>query len=316
MYGSAPEASYLLVRTENGSSEYLVEEYNWVSGAEYADSMGADVINSSLGYSLFDNSAMDHSYSDMNGRTTPVSRGAAIAARKGIIISNSAGNSGDDDWFRILAPSDADSILTVGAVDTLGIIAAFSSRGSSYDGRVKPEVCAVGKGTIGQVGNGGLLRCSGTSCSSPIIAGMAACLWQSVPEANAWQVRKAIIESSNRYNNPDSAYGYGIPDFLLARLILNSEIQIQHDLTYIKLFPIPIVDFAYLTVSLPWLTSDKTGTINLFDLNGRVLISEERIISPDLNIIPFTAPANLEKGFYIMRLTVEGRNYDVSFIKF
>lgn len=315
IYGSAPDASFILVRTENGSSEYLVEEYNWVSGSEYADSLGVDVINSSLGYYKFDDPTQDHHYSDMNGTTTPVSRGAAMAARKGILVTNSAGNEGDDDWFRIIAPADADSILAIGAVDTFGIIAGFSSRGPSADGRVKPDVTAVGKGTFGQYQEGNIFSCNGTSCSAPIIAGLAACLWQSVPDANAMQIRNAIIKSSNRFEYPDSAYGYGIPDFILARIFLDSENNPQNDLTDIKLFPNPVTDLTYLSLELPWLTSAKNGVIELYDLNGSKISSMEKTFGPGENIIPLTYPPLLEKGYYFLQLTIDGRNYSVSFIK-
>jgi hypothetical protein len=251
----------------------------------------------------------------MNGKTTPVTKGATIAARKGILVSNSAGNEGDNEWFRIIAPADADSILTVGAVDTLGIIANFSSRGPSFDGRIKPDVCAVGKGTIGQYQSGGPYRCNGTSCSAPIIAGLAACLWQSTPNATAMQVRNAIIKSSNRFENPDSVYGYGIPDFIYAHLLLDNSVNSGNGLTNIKLFPNPVEDFAYLIVDLPWLTAEKFGTIDIYDLHGRKIISEENSFSPDTNILSVSSPVKLEKGFYILRLAIENRYYDASFIK-
>jgi hypothetical protein len=315
MYGSAPEANYILVRTENTFSEFLVEEYNWVAGAEYADSLGADVINSSLGYSLFDYAEQDHLYSDLNGRTTPAAIGASTAARKGILVCNSAGNAGDNEWFHILTPADADSILTVGAVNESKNIAGFSSRGPSFDGRIKPDVCAVGAGTAAQYAAGSIFKCNGTSCSSPIIAGMAACLWQSVPEANAMQIRNAILKSSDRFEHPDSVYGYGIPDFLYSRLLLNSELSVQNDLTYIELFPLPVTEIAYFLVKLPWLTSEKTGTVSIFNLNGQKLTAEEYTFNSELTLFPISAPLGLEKGYYILRLSIEGRNYDVSFIK-
>jgi serine protease AprX len=316
MYSSAPEASYVLVRTENGSSENIVEEYNWVSGAEYADSLGVDVINSSLGYYNFDDPRQDHSYSDMDGKTTPVSRGTSLAARKGILVSNSAGNEGDNSWYHITAPADADSILAVGAVDTLGIIAGFSSRGPSADARIKPDICAVGKGTVGQYQPDKILLCNGTSCSSPIIAGLAACLWQSEPNASAMQIRKAIIESSNRFENPDSLYGYGIPDFIVAGIILDSSLNDKSDLSEIKLFPNPIHEYAYMVAHFPWLTSEKTGTIEILDINGRSIFSEERVFSPQKEIIPVQYVSNLEKGFYMLHLIVDNRNFDAPFIKF
>ncbi|MGD2034574.1 MAG: S8 family serine peptidase, partial [Bacteroidales bacterium] len=216
IYGTAPGAAYALIRTEDTGSEYLIEEYNWVCGAEYADSLGADVINSSLGYYLFDDQDQDHSFSDLNGSVTPVSIGAGIASSKGMIVVTSAGNTGDDPWLRIIAPGDAFNVLTVGAVDSEKNLAVFSARGPSSDGRVKPDICARGLGTFTQLPDGRIAGCDGTSCSAPVISGMVACLWQSNRNASALEVMESVRKSSSQYLFPDSLYGYGIPDFMLA----------------------------------------------------------------------------------------------------
>ena len=147
MVGTAPKADYWLIRTEDGDSECLIEELNWVSGAEFADSLGADVINSSLGYTTFDDPTLDHSYEDMDGNTTPVTIGADMAVSKGMIVVNSAGNSGGSFWQYIGAPADGDSVFSIGAVDGLGNYAYFSSTGPTYDGRMKPNVVAQGQGS-------------------------------------------------------------------------------------------------------------------------------------------------------------------------
>lgn len=212
LLGASPSSDFALIRTEKGSSEYLVEEYNWVSGAEFADSLGVDIINSSLGYSEFDDSTQNHLYEDLNGYTTPITKGALIAARKGILIVNSAGNSGDDPWYYITAPGDADSILTIGAVNFEKEITNFSSRGPTADGRIKPDVCAVGLVTRSQSDVGAINTCSGTSCSAPLITGLAACLLSANPGVSAEDIRHAIIQSSSQNSNPDNDYGYGIPD--------------------------------------------------------------------------------------------------------
>ncbi|MBN2487091.1 MAG: S8 family serine peptidase [Bacteroidales bacterium] len=314
MHGSATGASYILVRTENGSSEHLVEEYNWVAGAEFADSMGADIINSSLGYYHFDFAKNNHSYADMDGKTTPVTRGAAMAARKGILVVNSAGNEGDNEWLHIIAPADADSILAVGAVDTLGLITPFSSRGFSSDGRVKPDVCAVGRGTIGQISAGNLYSCSGTSCSAPIIAGLAACLWQSVPGASTYQLRNAIVQSSNRYTFPDNAYGYGLPDFAMAKALL-SAMPASEGLTSVGFFPNPVTNVAVLQINMPWIDSDKMAVLEIFDLYGREILIRKKLISPSGTIFPVHETQFLAKGFYFLRVSLEGRNYCLSFVK-
>ena len=215
--GSAPDAAYWLFRTEDGASETHVEEYNWLAAAEFSDSVGVDVINSSLGYSLFDGSTYSYSYEDMDGNTTIITRAADLAASKGILVVTSAGNQGQKPWRYITAPADGDSVLTVGAVDGSESYASFSSKGPAYDGRTKPDVAAQGKGMALIHSNGNIFDTgSGTSYSSPIVAGLAACLWQANPSAGNMDVLQAIQRSASQYQNPDDLMGYGIPDFYRA----------------------------------------------------------------------------------------------------
>ncbi len=222
LVGTAPHADYLLLRSEYGAAELIIEEYDWAEAAEFADSAGADVINSSLSYTAFDDSTQDHTYSDLNGDLTPVTRAADMAASRGMVVCNSAGNYGDGSWFFIGAPADADSILSVGGVDSVGTYVTFSSKGPSADGRVKPDVAAQAFQTyVAELFNAGAIAGNGTSFSSPIIAGMAACLWQCRPSATNMQVIDAIRMSASQFSNPDSLLGYGIPDFQQACNILS-----------------------------------------------------------------------------------------------
>lgn len=218
--GSCPDASFILLRTEDAASEYLIEEFNWAMGAEYADSCGTDVISSSLSYTTFDLPTQDHSYSEMDGNTTIISRAADIAAKKGILVVTSAGNDGGSAWKYIGAPADADSVLAVGAVNTSGIIAGFSSYGPTTDKRIKPDVVGMGVSTVLSNSGGGLSQASGTSFSTPVIAGLASCLWQLFPEVNGYQLIQALRESSDRFSKPEEQYGYGIPDMRKAYSIL------------------------------------------------------------------------------------------------
>jgi len=221
MIGTAPKAKYWLLRSEDGGSEYIIEEYNWVSAAEYADSVGADVINSSLGYTDFWDAAQSHTYSDMDGNTTPCTKGADMAAKKGILVVNSLGNEGSNSWYYLSAPSDGDSVMGIGAVDDSGNYASFSSHGPSYDGRVKPDVAAQGSGVcVANPDSEGFVFSGGTSFSSPIMAGMSACLWQANPSMNNMQIADAIRQSASQYSSPDEMLGYGIPDFIIANNIL------------------------------------------------------------------------------------------------
>lgn len=210
--GAATSAEYYLMRSEESEHESQKEMDNLVVALEKADSLGANIFSVSLGYAMFDN-YNDLTYSDLDGKTTRCSRAATIAARKGMLVCVAAGNEGDDSWHYISAPADADSILTVGAVNTSKQIASFSSYGPSADGRIKPDVCAVGKSTCLITPPDYIIRSNGTSYATPLIAGMAACIWSALPNENAMQIRERIIRSSDRYTNPSTnRYGYGIPD--------------------------------------------------------------------------------------------------------
>lgn len=223
--GSSPEAKYFLLRTEDVSSEQIIEEYNWVLGAEYADSAGVDVISSSLGYTTFDDPAFNHTYADMNGNTTIISRMADLAAKKGMLVVISAGNEGDDPWKYIGAPADGDSVLSVGAVNSSGLIAGFSSFGPTGDGQIKPDVVSLGAGTTVSSIGGTASTNSGTSFSGPNMAGLATCLWQLFPEFNNWKIITTLRKSSDRFETPAEQYGYGLPDMKKAVGLLLGDIS-------------------------------------------------------------------------------------------
>jgi len=211
--GAAPQAQYYLMRSEEALTESPKEMDNFIAALETADSLGVNVFSASLGYFYFDNSEWDLTQNQLDGVSTRISCAATIAARKGMLLCIAAGNEGTSSWRKIDFPADADSILTVGAVTTDSIIASFSAYGPSADGRVKPEVCAVGAGTTLISPNGNIIKSNGTSFATPLLAGMAAALWSALPEENAMQIRERIIRSADRYDNPDMGqYGYGIPD--------------------------------------------------------------------------------------------------------
>lgn len=211
--GAATQAHYYLMRTEEYDTESPKELDNWVSAIELADSLGIQITSTSLGYSEFDNEAYNFTYADMDGVSNRGSRAATIAARKGMLVVVAAGNEGNKAWKYITAPADADSILTVGAVNHQGAVAAFSSYGPTWDGRVKPEACAVGWGTaLVNPNDGAVAWSNGTSFACPLLAGLAACLWSALPDESAMQIRERIIRSADRLNTPDDHYGYGIPD--------------------------------------------------------------------------------------------------------
>ena len=211
--GVAPEAEYLLVRCEDERTESLAEEDYWASAAEYADSCGVDIINSSLGYHGFDDASMNHHYYEQDGNTALISRTASMCADKGIVCVNSAGNDGMGAWKKINFPADAKDILTVGSINEQGTNAAFSAVGPTADGRIKPDVMAYGSPTCVITGRGSIINDNGTSFSSPLIAGMVACLWQALPHKTAKQIIKLVRLAGNNQQHPDNVFGYGVPDF-------------------------------------------------------------------------------------------------------
>jgi hypothetical protein len=215
--GTAPEASYLLYRTEDASSEYRIEEFNWLLAAERADSAGADVINSSLGYNNFDDKSMSYTYEQMDGNTAYVTQAADMAAAVGMLVVTSAGNEGRGKWKYITAPADADSVLTVGAVDSKGSYAEFSSKGNTPDGRTKPDVVAKGAATTVVSPGNRVTVSNGTSFSSPLMAGFATSLWQAYPKLNNMEVIDILRRSGSQAQKPDSLLGYGIPDYERAK---------------------------------------------------------------------------------------------------
>ncbi len=221
--GTAPGADFLLLKTEDNLSEFPVEEDYWVAAAEYADSAGADIITTSLGYSRFDDPSMNYTYNDMNGTGTFITRAADIAASLGIAVFSSAGNERNKEWVFITAPADGFNVTAVGAVDQYNTISSFSSSGPSADGRIKPDLSAMGVGVPGQNQYSVVEYYNGTSLSCPVVSGLAACLMQAVPDAGANKISNALRNSADRSLSPDNLYGKGLPDMLKALVALQEE---------------------------------------------------------------------------------------------
>jgi hypothetical protein len=319
LVGTAPMADFYLLRSEDAPVENIIEEYDWASAAEYADSAGADIISSSLGYTTFDSlivnnvtllNPANHTYADMNGRTCPSSIAANVAFSKGMLVVIAAGNSGSGSWHYISAPSDADSAICIGAVDNNGYHANFSSWGPSSDGDVKPNVDAQGQGTIvswsGSIGPG-----NGTSFATPVLVGSAACLWQAHPNMTNHQIKDAIQRSANFYNTPTDSMGYGIPDFMLADQMLGIA---KHSLNEPSLivYPDPFNnDLKFLLSGI----NSKEITIDLYDVLGKQVFAEKKIINYNtINIIEIPEVANFSKGIYILKVSAES-SYSQQIVK-
>ena len=230
LVGTAPEARYWMLRCEDSETEQPVEEDYWTMAAEFADSAGVDIISSSLGYNDYDGYPGYYHQRDLDGRTALISRSASMLAQKGIILVNSAGNSGMGPWKKIVYPADAQDILTVGALDTEHHNAPFCGVGPTQDGRVKPDVMALGSPATLISGRGTIVRDMGTSFSTPTVAGLVACLWQSLPTKTALEIIHLIRQTSSSHQKPDNIYGYGTPNFWRAYMIgkVNSEKRIMN----------------------------------------------------------------------------------------
>ena len=314
LIGTAPEASYLLLRSEDIGSEYIIEEYNWACAAEYADSLGADIINSSVGYVTFDDEKQNHTYSEFDGESAVISLAAKMAASKGMLVVNSAGNKGDDNWRYIVLPADADSMLTVGAVDSAGKRADFSSVGPTADGRIKPDVMAMGKNIIVYNHSGNIKQGSGTSFSAPIISGLAACLWQANPDVSKTEIINVIKLSASQSSSPESLMGYGIPDFMHAHHILKNTNDDEHSKKKIQVMPNPFNNHLYLGL----LVGDcEKVNIEVITISGKkVYNGSAPLIQNEYNVIPVNELNHLDSGIYILNTNFCKKNRVSKIIKY
>lgn len=301
MIGTAPKASFLLLRSEDASSEYIIEEANWLFAAEYADSVGVDLINSSLGYTTFDDAKTDHTYAQLDGNTTIAARAADWAASVGIICVISAGNDGNSAWKYISTPADADSVLTIGGVDANKLYAKFSSQGIPNDIRIKPDVVAMGQSVAVIAPSGNVSTASGTSFSAPILCGMVAGYWQANPTLTAIQVMENVRNSGSQAAKPDKILGYGIPN-LFRVLAIQEEAS-----SFYKVYPNPTK--AEITVELNDFIG-KNYEATFMDILGRIYQSETI-----KNRIQTISIEKLSSGIYFLRVGNEEKSGVVRLIK-
>ena len=302
--GVAPKATYHLLKSENTSSEFLIEELAWVAAAEAADSAGAKIINSSLGYQNFDDTTTNHPYQALDGDGTLITKGAGVAADKGMLVVSSAGNEGGSNWEFITAPADGESVLTVGAVDSAGNRVGFSSVGPTADGRIKPDVMAMGAKTILiNARTGAPAQSYGTSFSAPLISGMAACLWQAFPKATNEEIRAAIVESGRQATNPDTLKGYGIPDFYQAYVSLQEKTQSSRQGSHlVRIYPNPFEKSVTVAFYTP---KPQTMTIRIKSPLGQKVYEQKVSLRRGLNRIPVQDFTVKQRSVYILSLALE-----------
>ncbi|EPR72084.1 Subtilisin-like serine protease [Winogradskyella psychrotolerans RS-3] len=303
--GTAPDASYYLFRTEDSGSENPVEESYWVEAAERADSLGVDLINTSLGYTTYDNSNYSYSPADMNGQTAYISKGASIAAEKGILVVVSAGNAGATDWQTVGAPGDSPDVLSIGGVDGNGDYVSFSSQGGiAQIGYQKPDVVARGGAAYVVSEFNSIVQNNGTSFSSPILCGGIASLWQALPNASPTEIKDYVRQSASQFNTPDDFLGYGIPDLDLAKnLALSLDEEQLGDFIF---YPNPVK--SNLNIVLP--STVNQLEVSVYNQLGQEILNQ--VItenSKTINVSSFTA------GIYLIRFSTQNISKTLKFIK-
>lgn len=285
--GTAPKASFWLLRAEDAASEYPIEEDNWVAALEFADSVGIDLVSSSLGYYEFDESSMNHSFSELDG-TSFITSAANRAVQKGILVVNSAGNEGNKSWEKIILPADGENILTVGAVNSLGERAFFSSFGPNASGSIKPNIVALGERTYAVLKNGTIAQVNGTSFSTPIISGIMACLLQAFPAKKPGELKTMLEQSGKQYTSPDTLVGYGIPD--IEKILATGKFEFHDHI--LSVFPNPFENKININASEP------VYEVSLLNLNGQRVIVKN-------NSNDYSSLFNLERipsGIYILEI--------------
>ncbi|PQJ78180.1 S8 family serine peptidase [Polaribacter porphyrae] len=313
--GTAPDAKFYLFISEIAETETVLEETLWVEAAERADSLGVDVINTSLGYTTYDNPNHSHSYADMDGKTIFISRGAEIAASRGMLLVNSVGNSGNSSWKYMGAPADATSVISVGAVNASGDIASFSSFGPTADLRIKPEI--LGQGASAAIINytsGQISSSNGTSFSGPILAGLIACLNQNQTFSLKSKstnfnefLKSSVYESADRFNNPTAQHGYGIPNFEEAfNIYVGSTASINDNyLSSLKVFPNPTKNI----FTIVYEGSSEDLSLQIFNILGKKVLEISKLTSKNIDI------STLDKGIYLLKIKKKEQQKILKLIK-
>lgn len=288
--GGVPNANYFLYQTEDASSEYRIEEYNWLFAAEKADSAGVDVVNSSLGYTEFDDTAMNYTYANMDGKTTVIARAAQRLIDRGVVVVNAVGNEGGGSWRYMISPADVSGVIACGGVDDSRLRVPFSSIGPSSDGRIKPDVSALGEGNLIVDEDGKVFTESGTSFASPLVACLAIGLRQAYPQASAKYIYKLIVESASQFTRPDNLLGYGIPDFS----------KIQDVISRYQVYPNPIKSDSRINIDFDF-PDGQSLTVLIFNSTGQKIFEGAATVSLSNN--PYIIDTSLlATGMYYLKI--------------
>jgi serine protease AprX len=306
--GGAVDASFQLYVTEDASSEYRIEEYNWAFAAERADSAGADIINSSLGYYDFDDSDMNYTKSQMDGKTTVVTKAAQWAADRGIVVVCSAGNEGTLPWKIITAPADAKDVIAVASVDASGVRSSSSSIGPAADGRIKPDLAAMGVAVKIITPSGSISSATGTSLAAPMITSLVAGVWQRYPNLTNKELIELIKRTSSLSLNPNNFIGYGIPSF---KAIVNYQERVAQ-VNMFEVFPNPVKDTVFVSPIDP--DSITSCYVELISSQGQ-LVSAKNVNFNWHHRNYETSLSTLATGIYFIRVWLENKPFVFKIVK-
>lgn len=307
LIGGSYNAGIAMFCTESDAIESIIETFYWVLAAEFSDSIGVDIISSSVGYNQFDNSTTNFTWEELDGQSTAISRGAQMATEKGVFVVATAGNEGSSSWKKILFPGDAKDVLTVGGVTSANEYWFLASVGNTADGRIKPEVASLAVNVAIGVEGGGVAFSSGTSFAVPMISAFVAGLWEAFPELTVLELKEVIVKSSHQYTEPDSLIGYGIPDFFKAYEIALGTSTNGSLISNSKVFPNPFEE-SVINISLDNVNLSNEITISIYDRVGRLIQQEtnqhaEKVTTVYLNqsastqqllIVKITTPKNTQ----------------------
>jgi hypothetical protein len=310
LYGGAFESSYYLIRSEDAATENEIECAYWVVGLESADSAGVDIINSSLGYTTFDTPSLDYTWSTLDGNTSLASKAASMAYLKGMIVVNSAGNEGNNNSWggRISVPGDATNILTVGSVNAQSINSGFSGKGPTFDGRVKPDIVALGSSavTANVYTSDAVTFNSGTSFSAPILCGLVAGLWQAHPTLTAEQLMAIVRNSGTNNQNPNNEIGWGIPNFVRAHILAGAKPILTFPLE-VQVFPNPSSENS-ISIELMQAKAVGWAEYEIVDLQGKSLLGGKLYFDNEKQMHNISLPG-FSAGIYSIKLEMGGKQF-------